>query len=217
MKACVVDGQEVVRAGLGGFLSASVEPPIDLVADVATGMEALRVQRLRGPGLVLTEHRLRDTSADRLCRALHQIDPTVRVVVLTTDADHEVERRCRAAGAAGFVTKEAGLAALARVLDTVVGGRPPHARPGRPSLPREPDPVLTQQQERVVELMVDGLTYGQIGRRLHLSESTVRFHVRGIKDRLGVGTRAELIVTAVRDSLVPAGSLALAGTGRRAS
>ena len=70
---------------------------------------------------------------------------------------------------------------------------------------RADDMRLTPQQERVLELSAEGLTYREIGARLYISESTVRFHVQKLKAKFGARTKAELIARAIRSgALAPA-------------
>ncbi|WP_220188231.1 response regulator transcription factor, partial [Pseudonocardia pini] len=61
---------------------------------------------------------------------------------------------------------------------------------------------LTPRQERVLELAAEGLTYREIAARLSISTSTVRFHIQGLKDRLGARTMSELVAIAIRAALI---------------
>ncbi|MBC2637650.1 response regulator transcription factor [Rhodococcus wratislaviensis] len=70
--------------------------------------------------------------------------------------------------------------------------------------------ALTARQERVLELVVEGWTYGRIARELHISESTVRFHIQRLKQSLDVHTKTELISKAIRCALVAPGADAVA-------
>lgn len=208
MKACIVDDHEVVREGLRAMLGALVDPSVDVVAEVASGAEALVAQTVHRPDLFLVDFRLPDMTGDRLCRTLTETRPGTSVVVVSTSTAEDVISRCLRAGAAGYVTKGAGLKELRSVLASVLGGqvgvvcRDLPRGGSDPSLSGRGSRVLTQHQIRVLELVAEGMTYGQIARRLHISESTVRFHVNGIKDRVGVRTTPELIVTALRDGFI---------------
>ncbi len=190
------------------MLGALTDPSVDVIAEVASGAEALTVQTHQRPDLFLVDYRLPDTTGDRLCQALTEARPGTSVVVVSTSSAEDVINRCLRAGAAAYVTKGSGLQELRAVLGSVLDGQVgvvcrdslqgsaerPFAGPGGKG--------LTQHQVRVLELVAEGLTYGQIARRLHISESTVRFHVNGIKERVGVRTTPELIVTALREGFI---------------
>ncbi len=208
IEACIVDDHEVVREGLRGVLGALADSPVDVVAEVGSGAEALAVQAKQRPKLFLADFRLPDMTGDRLCHALVEARPGTMVVVVSTSSAEDVINRCLHAGAAGYVAKGAGLKELRAALSAVLEGQTGVVRRDsfegtseRLSL-GEGKRLLTQHQVRVLELVAEGMTYGQIARRLHISESTVRFHVNGIKDRVGVRTTPELIVAALREGFI---------------
>jgi DNA-binding NarL/FixJ family response regulator len=211
MKICVVDDHEIVREGLRTVLPS--DPMIEVVAEAASGAEALTAVRRTLPDVVLTDYRLPDMTGDELCRRILALAPSTAVVILTTYLSEDVVQRSIDAGAAGFVTKAAGLEELRGVLGDLARGerRSLEATSAvvqrlHQSAARDADSrTLTPQQERVLELAAAGLTYGEISRKLHVSESTVRFHIQSLKERLGVRTKTELIATAIRSALIAPG------------
>jgi DNA-binding NarL/FixJ family response regulator len=212
MRVCIVDDHEIVREGLRAALP--IDPSIEIVGEASNGLDALRLLRRALPDVVVTDFRLSDMTGDELCTRIRTDFPSTAVVVLTTYLSEEVVQRVTDAGAAGFVTKAAGLEELRRVLREVGENGRAAAPGGISAIVRQQheaaggfDPVarLTPQQERVLELTAAGLTYAQIGKQLHVSESTVRFHIQRLKDKLGVATRAELIAHAIRSALIAPG------------
>lgn len=212
MRVCIVDDHEIVLAGLRVALPDHAG--ITIVGEATSGTEALRVARRCVPDVVVTDYRLPDMTGDELCRRLRKAFPSLAVVMLTTYLSEDVVQRALDAGASGFVTKAAGLEELRGVLndaarrDTtrLVGGAPAivhrlHTR----LVSTVARPRLTPQQERVLELAAEGLTYPEISRRLHVSESTVRFHIQRLKEKLEVRTKAELVAVAVRAALIAPG------------
>lgn len=219
MRICVVDDHEIVREGLRTVLSAT--PEIEVVADASTAGGALTAVRRTLPDVVLTDFRLPDMPGDELCRRIREIAPSTSVVILTTYLSENIVQRSIDAGAADFVTKAAGLDELRRVLwrqrDNDVG-KPMRNAPStvvarlHKSVDRDvAHRALTPQQERVLELAASGLTYREIGGQLHISESTVRFHIQSLKERLGVKTKTELIALAIREALIAPGADASVG------
>jgi DNA-binding NarL/FixJ family response regulator len=210
MKIAIVDDHEVVREGLRTVLPADPEIDLSVVGEAATGEDAIRLLRRDVPDLVLVDYRLPDTTGDELCRAIKQDHPQVVVVVLSSYLSEDIVQRCLSAGAAGFVTKGAGLDELREVLRGIATGDRPtkasastvvrrlHESTSRPAV----GPALTPRQERVLELVVEGWTYGRIAEELHVSESTVRFHIQRLKHTLEARTKTELISKAIRYALV---------------
>lgn len=213
MRICVVDDHEIVREGLRTVLPA--DPEIEVVAEAETAALALTAVRRTQPDVVLTDYRLPDMTGDELCRRILEIAPSTAVVILTTYLSEDVVQRSIDAGAAAFVTKAAGLDELRRVLARIASGGPGARMMEatsavvqqlyQASSPTAEKRSLTPQQERVLELTASGLTYGEISKQLHVSESTVRFHIQSLKERLGVRTKAELIAVAVRSALIAPG------------
>jgi DNA-binding NarL/FixJ family response regulator len=209
MRICVIDDHEIVREGLRRALPN--DPTIEVVGEAASGTEALREARRTLPDVMLVDFRLPDMTGDELCRRIRSGFPSTKVVMLTSYLSEDVVRRSLDAGAAGFVTKAAGLKELRDVLGKLDDQDGPAFGGGASAIvqrlyeanaaqaPRRP---LTPQQERVLELAAHGLTYGEISGRLHISESTVRFHIQSLKERLGVRTKTELIAVAIRSALI---------------
>jgi DNA-binding NarL/FixJ family response regulator len=212
MKACIVDDHEIVRAGLRTLVSSPAGPQIQVVSEASSGDEALCAQRTLRPDLFLVDYRLPDMTGDKLCRSLVEARPGTSVIMLSSSSADDVIQECLRAGAAAYVTKGAGTHSLCQAVSAVAAGESGIVfRDDAASGARHPGPCsgfgkgITRQQLRVLELVAEGLTYRQIGRRLHVSESTVRFHINGVKEKLGVQTRSELLVIALRDGLIAPG------------
>ena len=207
----IVDDHEVVREGLMATL-ASVEG-VTVVGAVATGSAALELARRAGPDVALVDLRLPDTSGEELCRELLALSPSIAVVILSSYLSEETVRNALRAGASAYVTKSAGVPKLKEVL-AEIGAAPDRRLPAEtaPQLVKELDRLvaerqgalrITPQQERVLELTAEGLTNRAIAERLFISESTVRFHVQKLKDRIGARTRPELVAKAIRLGVIP--------------
>lgn len=209
VRVLVVDDHEVVREGLSAALAADGQ--FEVVAAVATASAALQAATRTRPDVALVDLRLPDLMGDRLCAELRRRLPATAVVVLSSYVSEDTVRTAMAAGAAAYITKGAGLSELRKALVDVVrtdeGPREPrivgqlHELVSR----RAGDSRLTPQQERVLELSAEGLTYREIGGRLFISESTVRFHMQKLKLKFDARTKTELIARAIRSgALAPA-------------
>jgi DNA-binding NarL/FixJ family response regulator len=217
-KVVVVDDHEIVRNGL--LATLRMQPDLRVVGGAATGAKALDLVARVHPDVALVDLRLPDMSGDDLCRELIAAAPGLKVVIHTTYLSEETVRRALAAGAAGYVTKAAGVPELLRTLAEIDSPEP--------SGESAPDTVkrlggdistmtMTAHQARILELAADGLTNSQVGERLFISESTVRFHMLKLKRQFGARTRTELIARAIRTGAIPPGPegdvVAAAGEG----
>lgn len=210
IKVLVVDDHEIVREGLVAALTA--DGRFDVVGAAGGADAATTLAGELRPDIAVIDFRLPDVPGDELCRRLRDEHPEMPVVMLSSYLSEEVVRRALAAGAAGYVTKAAGVEQLkstlvevaergeaaTRGLDPVQITRQLHALVAA----REGVDVLTPQQERVLELASSGLTNRQIGARMHISESTVRFHIQKLKDQVGAQNRTELVARAIRHGLI---------------
>jgi DNA-binding NarL/FixJ family response regulator len=213
VRVMVVDDHEVVREGLSAALSADGQ--FEVVAAVPTAAAALAAVSRARPDVALIDLRLPDLMGDRLCVELRKRMPSTAVVVLSSYVSEDTMRTAMEAGASAYITKGAGLAELREALaDVVARGE----EPGEPQIVgqlhklvsrRGDDTRLTPQQERVLELSAEGLTYREIGARLFISESTVRFHMQKLKGKFGARTKTELIARAIRSGAMAPASEAL--------
>jgi DNA-binding NarL/FixJ family response regulator len=204
----IVDDHEVVREGLAAALSA--DPRFEIVSPAATGKEALQRARQTLPDIALVDLRLPDMRGEDLTRELRRRFPSTAVIILTTYLGEGTVRAALEAGASAYVTKAAGLpelrAAIERVLDdddSGTGAAPQIVKQLHAVVAsRMDDAIPTPRQEAVLELAAQGMTNGEIGERLYISESTVRFHVQKLKEKFSARTKTELIAKAIRTGFI---------------
>lgn len=204
LRLLVVDDHEVVREGL----VATLGERYDVTAAISTGAEALDWIQTHEADVALVDFRLPDTSGDELCGRLREKAPDLAVVILTSYASPEIARRALHAGACGYVTKAAGLGALHDMLGKLERDATNPPSPGTADqivdqlhelMSRQAEEVqLTPQQESVLELAALGLTNREIGTRLFISESTVRFHLQKLKTKFSARSKTDLIARAIR-------------------
>jgi DNA-binding NarL/FixJ family response regulator len=207
IKVVVVDDHEVVRAGLSAALG--VDPNIDVVGAAGDGASAVDIVRTARPDIVIVDYRLPDRTGSQLCNDLQREAVPPSVILFTTYLSEDVVRSAIDAGAVGCVSKSAGLAELKREIERVASGAPAAAALSTSRLPT-PRVQTTQsgaegttpQQLAVLKLAARGLTDRQIGRKLFVSESTIRFHIQNLKRRFGAQNKVELIARAVRGGFV---------------
>ena len=204
----IADDQPLFCAGVARILDA--ETDLRCVGVAHDGIEAIAsTERLR-PDVVLMDLRMPVLNGVAATRRVTRLAPPPRVLVLTTFRDRNVIRDATDAGASGFITTDAPPAQLCRAVRAVPTGSAVFADSGKPMLPdplHGPDTAaihaLTQREKQVYLHLARGLTNGEIGRRAHLSENTVRTHVSAILRKLALTGRAQVVDHAHRHRLVP--------------
>lgn len=206
----IVDDHEVAREGLRAALGH--DPRYRILAAESNGRRALELARHTALDIAIVDLCLPDMQGDELCRELLVLRPSLAVIMLSSYLTEETVRRALVAGASAYVTKAAGLPELRSTLERVRSeGRRTHDVGQVSRIVRSLDDIvtarfgpgsLTPQQSRVLELVVDGLTYKEIADRLFISTSTVRFHLQNLKVKFHARTRTELVGITIRSGLV---------------
>ncbi len=191
--------------------SALQHAKIAVLADVATGSEAVSAVRQHGPELVLLNVRMPEIDGIEVTRKIRRFDPSIKVVLWTEDEDYELGIQGLQAGACGYLSKDVELPALPRALWGLRQGEAAISRQltmqlidhlHRGSLgggglrPIRSD--LTGRQWEVLDLMYQGHSTDEIADDLVLSNETVRSHIKGIYRKLGVRSRADAIAAVSR-------------------
>ncbi len=206
IRIVIVDDQVLVRAGLARILGP--DDGFEVVAEFADGADLLAGLPAETPDLVLMDVRMPRVNGIEATRALRARPDPPPVLVLTTFDDDEVLWGAVEAGAAGFVLKDATAAELLGAARAVAAGGAwfdravaprvldayRRAVPGRRDARRLD--VLTEREHDVLRRMARGATNAEIAGGLHLSEATVKSHVRSLFTKLGTRDRAAAIVLA---------------------
>ncbi len=211
IRVVVVDDHWVVRQGLRLFLDQ--QDGIRVVGDAADGEEALTVVDALRPDVVLMDLLMPRLDGVETTRRIKQRFPRVEVVVLTTVADGEAVVGAIGAGATGYLLKDSRGDALVTAVRAAAEGRvelsPEAARRLATAIrPRRAAEPLTPREREVLGLVAEGLANREIGARLGITEKTVKAHVTRVLDKLGVQSRTQAALVAVRSG---AGGLEVPG------
>ncbi|MGW7517726.1 response regulator [Streptomyces sp. NPDC054796] len=209
LKVFLLDDHEIVRRGLIDLLGS--EPDIDVIGEASTADQALtRVPALR-PDVAVLDIRLPDGDGISVCRELRSALPGLACLMLTSFDEEEAMLDAIMAGAAGYVLKEIEGPDLVNAVRTVASGRSMldpattarlmHSLRNDSGTPREPEgdqrlAGLSPREEDILRLIGEGLTNRQIGKRLYLSEKTVKNNISRLLGKLGVQRRIQAAVMA---------------------
>ncbi|MBX6376964.1 MAG: response regulator transcription factor [Clostridia bacterium] len=214
VRILVVDDHPVVREGITAMVGR--EPDFRVVGEAGAGREALALAAALRPDVVLVDLRLPDIEGPDLIRRLAAEVPGTRCLVLTTFDDDERIREALAAGAVGYLLKDAHREDLFRAIRAAARGetvlhpavaarlvrqvlRPERDVPAGSEPPLEP---LTKRELQVLELVARGLANKEIAVALGLEESTVKSHVAHILQKLGVSSRTAAVTRAHQAGLI---------------
>ena len=197
LKILIVDDHDIVRKGLAMLVSR--QDYLSVVAEAGTVAEAVEKARQSGPDVVVMDIRLPDGTGIEACRDIRDENPDVKVLMLTSYSDEEAVMGSIMAGASGYLLKEirsqeivdairrvgAGQSLLdpvvtASVLERVRRGK------GQDVLAQ-----LTEQEQRILELIADGQTNREIAGQINLSDKTVKNYVSNILGKLEVSRRSQ--------------------------
>jgi DNA-binding NarL/FixJ family response regulator len=196
-----VDDHPLLREGLAAVIDGA--PGMRMVAQAATGAEAVQAFRLHRPDVTLMDVRLPDMSGIDALIAIRAEFPEARVVMLTTfDGDVEIQRAL-AAGARGYVLKTLPPRELAGVVRDVHAGRKRVAVDAAAKLAQHMgDETLTPREVEVLRHVATGTRNREIGNRLAITEETVKAHLKHIMEKLGAGDRTEAVTIALRRGII---------------
>jgi DNA-binding NarL/FixJ family response regulator len=203
----------MVRAGLASYLAT--EPGMTVVGEADDGRRALdELAVLAGagrlPDVVLMDLQMPTMDGVEATAEIKRRWPDLEVVAVTSFVEEEKVRAALEAGATGYLLKDADADEVAAAVRSAVAGEvhldPAAARALTAALraPRSAADRLTPREREVLVLIATGGTNRQIGRHLGVAERTARTQVSNILAKLGLASRTQAAMWAVREGLVPA-------------
>jgi two-component system, NarL family, response regulator DevR len=209
-RVMLVDDHEIVRDGLRALLERADD--VVVCAEAGTMRQAVTRADRSLPDVIIMDVRLPDGSGVEATREIRTAHPDIRVLMLTSFADDQALFASILAGAAGYVLKQIGAEELMRAVRTVAAGGSlldpavtsvvlERLRSGKHMLRDERLARLSPQEERILQLVADGLTNKQIGDQLGLAEKTVKNYMSSVLTKLRVGRRAEAAAYLVRHTI----------------
>ena len=205
IRVFVVDDHPMIRQGLAAMLRT--ESDINWVGDAASGAEAVLSAPSLAPDVVLMDLVMPQMDGVQTITALRPLLPKTRFLVLTSLMDPAEARRAMAAGAVGFLLKNASSQELVTVIRTAMRGQhvlAPEITDAMMATGRNKTTGadLTQRERELLGLMARGLSNQDISSRLSIAMPTVKFHVTNILAKLHADNRTEAVLVALKSKLV---------------
>jgi len=213
IRVLLVDDHAILREGIRALLA--YQEDFTVVGEAANGAEAVALVGKLQPAIVLMDIAMDRMNGLEATRLICAQSPQTRVLVLSQHEDRQYVVPLLQAGAAGYLLKRAlgqdlltALRAVARgevYLDPRVSGVLIDEIRLREAEGQTEQAELTEREREILALLVEGLSNSQIAERIHLSENTVKKHLRSILEKLHVSNRGEAAVYAAREGLGSAG------------
>jgi NarL family two-component system response regulator LiaR len=205
IRVLVVDDHSVVREGLRMFLVR--DPDLEVVGEAADGADALEQARQLRPDVVIMDLLMPVMDGIAATRAIRRELPETEVLALTSVLESASVVEAIRAGAIGYLLKDTQASELRKAIKAAAAGQvqlSPQASAyllGAVRMPEMPEP-LTPREMDVLRLLAQGQSNKEIARALHLVEETVKSHVRHILAKLGVQSRTQAVLAAIRLGIV---------------
>ncbi|MEU7007668.1 response regulator transcription factor [Streptomyces sp. NPDC046332] len=209
IRVVIADDEPLIRAGIRMILTSDED--IEVVAEAANGRDAVEEARAHAADVVLLDIQMPVLDGLSALPELRRAAPSTRVIVLTTFGERENVLRALEHGGAGFLLKDTAPAELIRAVRAAAAGdaylSPAATRHvveqlasgrevARAERARERVAALSEKEREVLALLGEGLSNADAGRRLHMSEATVKTYVSRILAKLGCENRVQAALLA---------------------
>ena len=206
IQVMLVDDHNVVRSGLSTFLKAFDD--LELVGEAKNGLEALKLCQRRKPDVILMDLMMPEMDGIVATKAILAEYPGIKIIAMTSFEEEDLVQGVLAAGAISYLLKNVTADELVKAIRDAVSGKstlsPEAARvliqATRPT--KQPGVDLTEREQEVLQLVVQGNSNQQIAEALVISITTVKAHISSILSKLQVSSRTEAIAFAIKNKLV---------------
>ena len=203
----LADDHSIMREGLESMLKDSEE--FEVVGSARDGVEAVRAASELSPDVIVMDVMMPKKDGVEACREIMEAAPGVRVVMLTASTEEAAVIEAVAAGATGYLQKLSGMDRLLSTLKLVAAGEMPvppdvvrrvFARIRRGAKAEEDE--LTEREKEMLVSFCRGMSYSAIAEARGVKPVTIRNALYSIQTKLGLGTKQEIVVWAVRNGLL---------------
>jgi two-component system, NarL family, response regulator DegU len=201
----LVDDHTMLRQGLRRSLETEGIP---VIAEASNGDDAVRIALETKPNVVLMDVSMPQIDGIEATRRLMAADARQRVVILTMHIDRDVIERAMKAGAVGYMTKDSTVKEVVMAVklaangDRILSPRLAEVMLAEATTTDEPDSILSNREEELLQLIADGLATSEVAERMFISQKTVKNHLASIYDKLQARDRTQAVLTAVKMGIV---------------
>jgi two-component system NarL family response regulator len=201
IRVLVADDHPLARSGIHALLTA--EGDFDVIAQAEDGAQAVAAFKRLRPDVCIMDLRMPVLDGVSAVRAIREVDPDARVIVLSHyDGDEDVFDAIRS-GARGYLTKQSRGEVLAEAIRTVMSGlRYLPAEIAAKLADRSLQPNLSLRERQVLEGVFAGRSNREIAESLHIAERTASLHVSNLMTKLGARSRTEAVSIALQRGLI---------------
>jgi two-component system nitrate/nitrite response regulator NarL len=204
----VADDHPLYREGI--VRAVKERPDLELVGEASDGREALdEIKRLR-PEVAVLDIRMPGLEGPQVLKAMKRDGVKTEVIFLSAFMESDLAYQTVAAGAKGYLSKEAPRQEICDAIAAVARGGSAFAPEAQAGLAEEimqrertdGPPELSPREREVLRLIAEGMSAPEIGRQIHLSATTVKTHLHTLYEKLGVSDRAAAVAEAMRRGLL---------------
>lgn len=216
IKVLLVDDQTMIRQGFSYLIN--LQDDMNLIGEASDGLEAIKLAKEKLPDVILMDIQMPNLSGIDATKEIIKQLPTTKIVILTTFDDQEYIYQGIRSGALGFLLKDAEVEEMLDAIRSayrgeaifkttlaanalsraIVSGFAIPGKKGESILIEK----LTDREQEILQEMAYGLRNDQIGKKLFITEGTVKSHVHRILQKFGCEDRTQVVVTALRNGMV---------------
>lgn len=206
IRVLLADDHRLFRSGLRLILEEN--PAFSVVAEASNGVEAVELAKLHTPDVAIVDVAMPDLNGVEATRQIIKVSPFTNVLILSMHDDERYVRRSKAAGARGYLLKDAAEEGLAQAVLCLSRGEEYYSPrlqklfTDNPKIESDRYDTLTERERQIYQMLAEGNANKDIANRLELSLHTVETHRTRIMDKLGLHSISELVLSAVRRGLV---------------
>jgi two-component system nitrate/nitrite response regulator NarL len=207
VRVLVADDHPVYREGVSRAIKA--RPEFELIAEAENGRQALDLVKELSPDVAVLDVQMPGLQGNDVLHAIKRDGLTTRVVLLSAHVDSETVYRAVASGAGAYLSKESSRERICDAISAVARGEVVLSAEVQAGLAseiqmreRDERPAITPREHEILVLTANGHRAPDIGRKLHLSQSTVKTHLKSLYEKLAVNDRAAAVAEAMRRGLL---------------
>ncbi|MBN1351337.1 response regulator transcription factor [candidate division KSB1 bacterium] len=209
IKVMIVDDHAIVREGLSSILA--FEDDIEVVGEAVNGVDAIEAFQKLNPHLVLMDLQMPGMDGVQSIKKIKQINPEVKIIILTVFQDEEYVYEGIKAGARGYLLKDTSPDELVETIRKVNRGEsliePFLATKvldkfSELAKHEKPEHNLTPRELQIITLLSEGKSNKELAQDLYISEKTVKTHITHIFEKLNVRDRTEAVMRALKKGII---------------